>query len=105
MVWLIISVPIFIFTFSLSGLFKGLLPTVLRDAPFSGIYLCTYESLKRSPRFKEMNSALAPPIAGFTAGVLASYITQPFDVLKTRIQVDDSGKSAKFIFTDLIKVE
>ena len=101
------------------GLTAGLLPTLLRDVPFSGLYLMFYERLKRAvlssgssaPHaavFVSGNSALhaavvvsgssAPQVVfisggwvhfgcGLVAGVLASLVTQPADVVKTRLQL------------------
>ena len=89
------------------GLTAGLLPTLLRDVPFSGLYLMFYERLKRAV-LSSGNSALhaavvvsgssAPQVVfisggwvhfgcGLVAGVLASLVTQPADVVKTRLQL------------------
>lgn len=72
------------------GLTCGLLPTLLRDAPFSGLYLMFYTQMKnRIPnewRDGPMSS-IGHFSCGVTAGLLASTITQPFDVLKTKVQL------------------
>jgi len=79
-------------TESLPGLWKGLVPTLLRDAPFSGLYLASYTRLKSAFASSE---ALAPvPIqvqrfgAAVCAGSFASLLTNPFDVVRTRMQVE-----------------
>lgn len=72
------------------GLTCGLLPTLLRDAPFSGLYLMFYTQTKMriSPHLLEGNTA---PLIHFTCGVVAglaaSMVTQPFDVVKTKMQL------------------
>jgi solute carrier family 25 protein 38 len=66
----------------------GLIPTLLRDAPFSGLYLMFY---RQQLTFVECNDYDITPIirlsCGMSAGVLACFITQPFDVLKTTAQL------------------
>ncbi|MCL4149011.1 UNVERIFIED_CONTAM: hypothetical protein GTU68_014529 [Idotea baltica] len=72
------------------GLTCGLLPTLLRDAPFSGLYLMFYTQSKGMVPQNLLDGGLSPPIhfsCGVTAGILASLVTQPFDVLKTKMQL------------------
>lgn len=52
-----------------NGLFKGLFPTILRDAPFSGIYWTTYET------YKKYNNITHPSFgSSFIGGALAGSI-------------------------------
>ena len=70
------------------GLWKGLVPTLWRDVPFSCIYWIAYEKLKRS--FAASDGVLSVPYAfaaGASAGSLAALLTTPLDVIKTRQQV------------------
>jgi solute carrier family 25 protein 38 len=73
------------------GLTCGLIPTLLRDAPFSGIYLLIYTSSKKSVGKEWMESPTLGPYVRFSCGVVAgigaSLITQPADVLKTKMQL------------------
>ncbi|XP_064171429.1 mitochondrial glycine transporter B-like [Anguilla rostrata] len=72
------------------ALFSGLTATLLRDAPFSGIYVMFYTQTKRALP-PEVTSSLYAPLGNFgcgvLAGVLASVVTQPADVVKTHVQV------------------
>lgn len=72
------------------GLYSGLLATVARDAPFSGLYLMFYTQIKRRAKnglgTPELSSFEAF-ICGSFAGILASVVTQPADVVKTRLQL------------------
>ncbi|XP_045119312.1 mitochondrial glycine transporter-like [Portunus trituberculatus] len=72
------------------GLTRGLLPTLLRDAPFSGLYLMFYTQTKKNIPIRYMESSLSPALhftSGVVAGLLASAVTQPFDVVKTKMQL------------------
>jgi solute carrier family 25 protein 38 len=74
--------------YGLRGLWVGLLPTLLRDAPFSGLYLMFYR--QQLTFMDQYNYNITPGIrlsCGMSAGVLACFITQPFDVLKTTAQL------------------
>lgn len=72
------------------GLTCGLVPTLLRDAPFSGIYLMFYTQMKKNipaEWLQAENGAFTNFSCGIVAGLLASTITQPADVLKTKMQL------------------
>uniref|UniRef100_A0A8D0HU17 Mitochondrial glycine transporter n=1 Tax=Sphenodon punctatus TaxID=8508 RepID=A0A8D0HU17_SPHPU len=90
------------------GLFSGLTATLLRDAPFSGIYLMFYTQTKKVSPHDQLDPALSPLVnfsCGIFAGILASLATQPFDVIKTHIQLSPdkyrwTGEAIAFIFKD-----
>ncbi|KAJ6638087.1 Solute carrier family 25 protein Shawn [Pseudolycoriella hygida] len=70
----------------ITGLWKGLTPTLYRDVPFSGIYWATYESIK------SFSNVVNPTfhfsfLAGATSGCIAAFVTTPFDVVKTHKQI------------------
>jgi solute carrier family 25, member 38 len=74
------------------GLTAGVLPTLLRDVPFSGIYLMFYVRLKQAALSSGGSAPLANReavhfVCGLLAGALASLVTQPADVVKTRMQL------------------
>jgi solute carrier family 25 aspartate/glutamate transporter 12/13 len=73
------------------GLYKGATACLMRDVPFSSIYFPTYAHLKKdvfgeSPQKKLGVVQLLT--AGAIAGMPAAYLTTPFDVIKTRLQVE-----------------
>ncbi|KAF3770740.1 mitochondrial carrier [Cryphonectria parasitica EP155] len=75
----------------LVGLYKGATACLARDVPFSAIYFPTYSHLKKdlfgeSPTKKLGIFQLL--MAGAIAGMPAAYLTTPFDVIKTRLQVE-----------------
>lgn len=77
-------------TEGLKGMTCGLIPTLFRDAPFSGLYLMFYTQCKGILPEELLSSPYASPLhftCGVTAGILASVVTQPADVLKTKMQL------------------
>lgn len=70
------------------GFFAGFGATAVRDAPYAGLYVLFYEQSKTS-LFGHLD--IAAPIANFGSGVLAAAaataVTNPFDAVKTRLQL------------------
>lgn len=99
------------------GLFAGLVPTIVRDAPYSALYMLFYLRMKerigrtlgiqdnRSNIARALPSSNSPPsvvatgkpsklvemsvnfVTGAISGGLATLLTQPQDVIKTRMQL------------------
>lgn len=74
----------------LRGLFAGFGATAARDAPYAGLYVLFYEQMKR--RLGGVTSASTPStsinfVSGALAAGLATAITNPFDAVKTRLQL------------------
>lgn len=121
------------------GLCRGLIPTLFRDAPFSGLYLMFYSQIKQSfPEGMQNNETdsinsinnlelchikfmfcfsfkldwlegnAASPLhftCGIVAGILASLVTQPADVIKTKMQLyPDKFESVKSVIIYIQKV-
>ncbi|XP_061633416.1 probable mitochondrial glutathione transporter SLC25A40 isoform X1 [Phyllopteryx taeniolatus] len=73
------------------SLWRGLGPTLLRDVPFSAMYWYNYERGKMwlCQRYGTREPTFAMTfVSGATSGTIASIITLPFDVVKTRRQVE-----------------
>lgn len=68
----------------------GVVPTVLRDSIFSGTYYMCYTQLKANhatpPESDRLRHHLRLFSYGILSGLIASFITNPIDVLKTEIQ-------------------
>lgn len=78
------------------ALWRGLLPTMLRDVPFSGIYWMGYEKIKyRLQTHHELSHFQTSFIAGASSGMIAAIVTTPFDVVKTQRQVSSNAEDAK----------
>ncbi|XP_026808225.1 mitochondrial glycine transporter B-like isoform X2 [Rhopalosiphum maidis] len=70
-------------------LYRGWTPTILRDAPFSALYFMIFIKLKNITLLEGLDNKQPFYIfgCGLLAGGLASFITQPFDVIKTSQQL------------------
>lgn len=80
-----------------SELFRGFLASAMRDAPHAGIFLVFYERIKKDASYvfsaqTTAQSSAVHAISAASAGALATIATQPFDVIKTRIQVRPEGQ-------------
>lgn len=62
--------------------------TSLRDVPHAGIYLSIYEHLKVNLRSQISNDTFHRLTCGLLAGGVSTVVTQPFDLVKTRVQLD-----------------
>ncbi|POI25926.1 hypothetical protein CIB84_010326 [Bambusicola thoracicus] len=90
------------------GMFSGLTATLLRDAPFSGIYLMFYTQTKKLTPQDQLDPVLMPVVnfgCGIFAGILASLATQPADVIKTHMQLSPekyrrTSQAIAFIYKD-----
>lgn len=88
----------------LSGLYKGVAACLMRDVPFSAIYFPTYAHLKKDlfqfdPNDKTKRNRLKTwelLLAGGIAGMPAAYLTTPFDVVKTRLQIEPKQGETRY---------
>uniref|UniRef100_A0A8C6PLF6 Mitochondrial glutathione transporter SLC25A39 n=1 Tax=Nothobranchius furzeri TaxID=105023 RepID=A0A8C6PLF6_NOTFU len=74
----------------LLSLWRGWGPTVLRDVPFSALYWFNYELVKtklcEEYQMPQANFSISFS-AGAVSGAIAAVLTLPFDVVKTRRQI------------------
>jgi solute carrier family 25, member 38 len=77
----------------LRGFFAGLGATAARDAPYAGLYVVFYEGSKKrlsGTAGKDTGGVVAASVnfaSGVFAAGLATSITNPFDAVKTRLQL------------------
>merc|ERR1711862_1028153 len=94
----------------IKSLYKGLLPTLWRDVPFSSIYwLClehfqimfenfyqqhnTTKIINNESKYISLCNTF---VSGAISGMIAATITTPFDVVKTRQQISNSKERTLF---------
>jgi solute carrier family 25, member 39/40 len=87
---------------SLPSLWRGAVPTLLRDVPFSMIYFTLYE-FNRKRMDNELNqfSRFANSFAnGGCCAAVATFATHPLDLIKTQLQsYERRAKGSKGIYT------
>uniref|UniRef100_T1J4G9 Solute carrier family 25 member 40 n=1 Tax=Strigamia maritima TaxID=126957 RepID=T1J4G9_STRMM len=69
------------------SLWRGYIPSVMRDVPFSAIYWSNYEYLKATYGGPTPTFGFSF-LAGATSGGIAAVLTLPFDVVKTHRQIE-----------------
>ena len=75
-------------TEGIPGFYRGLLPTVIREVPYSSLGYGFYEKyiqILKEYTGRDRTDPIVTFISGSLAGFSATLITQPFDVLKTKI--------------------
>ncbi|OWZ37130.1 solute carrier family 25, member 38 [Cryptococcus neoformans c8] len=76
-------------TQGVKGFYQGFTATAVRDAPYAGLYLVFYEKSKElAGRLPGVPNAALHSCSGIMAATLATIITSPADVIKTRMQVN-----------------
>ncbi|EIE21162.1 mitochondrial carrier, partial [Coccomyxa subellipsoidea C-169] len=74
-------------TEGLRGLFRGLGPTILTNAPFSAFYYLFYTSLQEGMQQHGTSKTVTNLASGAVAAVCATLLTQPTDMLRTHMQL------------------
>ncbi|CAK4643008.1 unnamed protein product [Aphanomyces euteiches] len=80
-------------TYGWQGMYRGALPTLIRDVPFSGLYVALYTRLKNVGF--DGNPVVVNFGCGVVAGGTATVLVHPFDVVKTRMQLEMDGRSVR----------
>lgn len=76
----------------LRALYSGIAPAMLRQASYGTIKIGTYQSLKRlAVERPEDETLLINVVCGILSGVISSAIANPTDVLKIRMQAQNSA--------------
>jgi len=83
------------------NLWRGAAPTLLRDVPFSAFYWTFFETFRTkflqtynqnwssmSTGERNRTNTLASFVAGASSGTIAAILTHPFDLVKTRRQIE-----------------
>jgi len=86
------------------GLFVGVVPTLIRDIPYSGLFYLFYRqtnSILHWTAGKEEESSnqliTLAAVSSVIAGASATLITHPFDVVRTRLQLPNQGGYNGFV--------
>lgn len=88
----------------------GIVPTVLRDSLFSGIYYMCYIKLKADRSNDKTGMSVKQDHLinfrnGIISGFVASFVTNPIDVVKTNIQIEVNNKERISMRQVMIKLK
>ncbi|BFZ11482.1 hypothetical protein BsWGS_14521 [Bradybaena similaris] len=81
------------------GFYKGMFAMFIRDVPSVGLYVMCYEVLHKfifQHDLTDNKGVIAAIVAGGCAGCASWLSIMPFDVIKTRLQVDHGGRYKGF---------
>ncbi|EMG48511.1 hypothetical protein SBY92_003807 [Candida maltosa Xu316] len=87
---------------SIRNFFKGSLATLVRDCPYAGLYVLTYEMFKNDfipvlvpQTLGDNRSSVINSSAAVLAASTCTTITAPFDAIKTRLQLTNETSMVK----------
>ncbi|XP_032441803.1 mitochondrial basic amino acids transporter-like isoform X2 [Xiphophorus hellerii] len=77
----------------LPGIYRGMVTTLVREAPGFGVYFWTYAVLTQSLGCEPSDTYMIPKLlfSGGMAGITSWIVIYPVDVIKSRLQADGVG--------------
>ncbi len=75
-------------TEGMKGLYRGLTPTILSNAPFSAFYYLFYTRLQTRLQEYDLSPMMVNLSSSTVAAIGATLLTQPADVVRTRMQLN-----------------
>ncbi|VDK68977.1 unnamed protein product [Litomosoides sigmodontis] len=83
------------------GFYQGFSSTIFREIPFAFIEFPLWEILKQkvAETREKQCTPLESAVCGSVSGGIAAAVTTPFDVVKTRIMLDESASRAGIVET------
>ena len=82
------------------GLFRGLSATAIRNGSAVGVRFTVYPKARAAvDRFDSQNRLPRSLVAGFSVGALTTFLTQPVDVVKSRMQGSHTATSVSLLST------
>jgi dicarboxylate transporter 10 len=89
------------------SLFRGVWPNSMRATLMSASQLATYDATKDfcMKKFSMADNTATQFASSFVAGLVATTVCSPFDVIKTRIMSATESKGLAKLLVDVYKVE
>lgn len=75
---------------------------LLMNVPFTAVHFAVYETAKIFLRGHEEESLAVQLVAGGTAGAAAAAVTNPLDVVKTRLQLEGVNSATRYYGTAVV---
>jgi solute carrier family 25 iron transporter 28/37 len=73
------------------------------NVPFTAVHLTVYESAKKTMSGHEEESLAVQLLAGGLAGATAAAITNPLDMVKTRLQLEGVNSATRYGTTAVVR--
>ncbi|KAF7590212.1 hypothetical protein BBP40_003143 [Aspergillus hancockii] len=81
------AVQVLVRAHGITDLYRGLIPTTLKQSATSAVRMGTYNILKEGAKAQKLAPSIFTTFGmGALAGIITVYATQPFDAVKTRAQ-------------------
>ncbi|GJJ06070.1 hypothetical protein Clacol_000259 [Clathrus columnatus] len=74
----------------IQGVYRGLFPVIMKQGTNSAVRFTSYQSLKQLVQGNQPDKRLSGTVTfglGAVAGLITTYASMPFDVIKTRMQI------------------
>eukprot|EP00033_Pygsuia_biforma_P003729 GCRY01004086.1.p1 GENE.GCRY01004086.1~~GCRY01004086.1.p1 ORF type:complete len:314 (-),score=57.52 GCRY01004086.1:134-1075(-) len=88
-----------------ASLWRGCMPTLLRDVPFSAMYWGLLEGFKQVAQssLPDAGPFVHTTIAGSMAGGIAAFLTTPFDTIKTHVQLSHRSTTGNHTMLSVVR--
>lgn len=80
----------------MAAFYRSYRTTLVMNIPFTAVHLAVYESAKKTMSGHEEESLAVQLLAGGMAGATAAAITNPLDMVKTRLQLEGVNSATRY---------
>lgn len=86
------------------GFYQGFSSVAIFSMPCNAAYFCTYDAAKTELEASQQLAWLAEPLGGLVAQFSVSFLWTPYDIVKQRMMVADTGKASPALFAEFRRI-